>query len=116
MNNQRLIIVANRLPVHITNDYGSTGIHPVSGGLVSAIKSFLQHSHREFSDILWAGVPGCSTMQWEDAIGNLRDSEFSYLPVFPKEEQYEKYYNGFSNSVLWSMLIGNTSTLTSLSW
>jgi trehalose 6-phosphate synthase/phosphatase len=103
MKHQRLFIVANRLPICVTGEKEGASIQPVSGGLVSAVNSYLQHSQNNFSEVFWAGVPGCSPATWNEASNHLPQSPFTYLPVLVYKEQYEKYYNGFSNSVLWPL-------------
>ena len=99
---KRLFIVANRLPITIDAEAGPT---PSSGGLVTAISSYLaQASDKiDFSEIFWTGVPGCSPVSWREAEYRLPSSDYSYIPVFTPKHQYEAYYNGFSNSVLWPL-------------
>lgn len=103
MKRERLFIVANRLPVSITGEKEDAKIQPASGGLVTAIRSYLLHSNNKYSDIFWAGVPGCSEDTWAEASVQLKESHFTYLPVLAEKDQYDKYYNGFSNSVLWPL-------------
>lgn len=103
MNNNRLFIVANRLPVSISNECDDLKIQPSSGGLVSAINSYLDHSESQFAETYWTGVPGCTPPDWEAAAYHLSKGPFTYLPVFVYKEQYDKYYNGLSNSVLWPL-------------
>jgi trehalose 6-phosphate synthase/phosphatase len=101
-NERRLFIVANRLPVCVT-EKEEVHIKPSSGGLVSAIKSYLDKANHQFSEIYWAGVPGCSAAAWKEASNKLDNSSFTYLPVMVYKDQYENYYNGFSNCVLWPL-------------
>jgi trehalose 6-phosphate synthase/phosphatase len=103
MNNSRLFIIANRLPICITGEKEEARIKPTSGGLVSAISSYLQNNDSQFSEVFWAGMPGCSPTTWNEAANHLQESPYTYLPVMVYKEQYEKYYNGFSNSVLWPL-------------
>jgi trehalose 6-phosphate synthase/phosphatase len=103
LNDKRLFIVSNRLPVNVTGEEDAVQIQPSSGGLITAINSYLQNGHNEFSETFWIGVPGCNKTSWNKAIRQLPDSTYTYIPVFLYKEQYEKYYNGFSNSVLWPL-------------
>ncbi len=103
MNNKRLFVIANRLPISITGEKEEARINPSSGGLVSAISSYLQNRDNKFSEVFWAGMPACSHATWNEAINHLQESPYTYLPVIVNKEQYEKYYNGFSNSVLWPL-------------
>jgi trehalose 6-phosphate synthase/phosphatase len=100
---RRLFIVANRLPVQVNGEKGKATISPASGGLVSAVQSYLDHSRNDFSEVFWAGVPGCAPTVWTEATAALPPSTFTYLPVMVFREQYEGYYNGFANSVLWPL-------------
>jgi trehalose 6-phosphate synthase/phosphatase len=101
--NKRLFIVSNRLPVCIEGEGETVKISPASGGLVSAINSYLHQVPNQFAEIFWAGVPGCSASTWNVAVNHIREAPFNYVPVMVYKEQYEKYYNGFSNSVLWPL-------------
>ena len=102
-NQKRLFIVANRLPVCVSGEKESTKIKTASGGLVSAVKSYLEKGDHQFSEVFWTGVPGCSPATWNEVEPQLADPQFTYLPVMIYKEQYENYYNGFSNSVLWPL-------------
>ncbi len=100
---QRLFIVSNRLPVTVVQDGDSISCRQSSGGLISSISAWLQAGGREdFSELYWAGVPGCASAVWNDAIDTAA-AEYHYLPVFVEESRYEQYYNGFSNSLLWPL-------------
>lgn len=97
---RKLFIVSNRLPVTVS----SKGIAPGSGGLVTAIESYLKQSSNEsFSEVVWCGIPGCDLATWIGASKNLVPSTYTYLPVFTPQEEYEEYYSGFSNSALWPL-------------
>ena len=101
---QRLFIISNRLPISIKEKDEDTYIKSSSGGLVSAVKSYVEHIKLEggsgFSEIFWAGVPGCSKSTWEKYSNNI-SSDYNFLPVFIKNSVYDGYYNGMSNSVIW---------------
>ncbi|MBD0293592.1 MAG: trehalose-6-phosphate synthase, partial [Flavisolibacter sp.] len=99
--NKRLFIVSNRLPLTVSEE---NQLLPASGGLVTAINSYLcGTSNHGFSEIFWAGVPGCKAGSWQEATKEIKDTTFTYLPVFVEEQLYEGYYNGHSNSVLWPL-------------
>jgi trehalose 6-phosphate synthase/phosphatase len=98
---RRLFIVSNRLPATVDND---KRIIQASGGLVSAVTSYItKGENSSFSEILWAGVPGCSADTWTTASRELENQTFTYLPVFVPETEYEGYYSGHANSVLWPL-------------
>lgn len=98
---KRLFIVSNRLPITIDEN---KGIQPASGGLVTAINGYMRKGdHKQFSEVFWTGVPGCTKNIWSEAVERKSDPQFTYLPVFIKQAQYNGYYNGHSNSLLWPL-------------
>jgi trehalose 6-phosphate synthase/phosphatase len=104
MNNQnRLFIVSNRLPMTIEDDVDEVRVKPSAGGLITAMDSYLKTDRSTFSETFWVGFAGCSPPTWDKAIRSMEDSGYTYLPVHIYKEQYEKYYNGFSNSVVWPL-------------
>jgi trehalose 6-phosphate synthase/phosphatase len=99
---QRLFIVSNRLPLTVIQDGGEISCRPSSGGLISSISAWLEAGGQDdFSEMYWAGVPGCAPDVWQEAVGTVAD--YDYIPVFIEEPRYEQYYNGFSNSLLWPL-------------
>ena len=99
---KRLLIVSNRLPLTIEKKESEYLPRQSSGGLISAVEAYLNgEGKEEFSARIWAGVPGVSQQVWDKV--DLGQSDYHYLPVFPGEEAYEQYYNGFANSLLWPL-------------
>ena len=103
MTKKRLFIVSSRLPITVKGENNKTTITPASGGLVSAINSYLNLVPNQFSEIFWTGIPGCSATTWNETAGQVDNAPFNYAPVFVQQEQYEMYYNGLANSVLWPL-------------
>lgn len=103
MQKQRLFIVSNRLPISIMEEGGTLNVVPSSGGLVTAVNSFVAMSGNAYKDITWVGVPGCSPTSWAVASRQLPQTAFRYMPVMVFKEQYDHYYNGFANSTLWPL-------------
>jgi len=103
--NNKLFIISNRLPLSIEHGEDGVTLRPSSGGLVSAISAYLANNGKgAFSEQIWAGFPDCDEDTWLRAVSANRDhTEYNYLPVFVEEELYMKYYNGFSNSLLWPL-------------
>ena len=103
----RLFIVSNRLPVNIQETEGDLQVHRSAGGLVAAISSYIQGQHikgpRQFSEVYWAGVPGCTAATWTKAERKLAEQEYQYLPVFIRKRCYDAYYNGYANSLIWPL-------------
>ncbi|CAG9463814.1 unnamed protein product [Pedinophyceae sp. YPF-701] len=98
-SSQRLLIIANRLPVTIRRDAGGNGweLTKSAGGLVSALLGVGSFQ------IKWIGWPGQlvdSHDQHSLARTLARDSLY---PVFLDQETMNLYYNGFCNSILWNL-------------
>ncbi len=90
-----LVIVANRLPVdRVTDPDGATSWRRSPGGLVSALAPVMTSQ-----DGAWIGWPG-------DVGADLRPFEhegMTLVPVSMSTEEYEEYYEGFSNATLWPL-------------
>jgi trehalose 6-phosphate synthase/phosphatase len=106
MSNKRLFIVSNRLPVNITVEDESISVKPASGGLVTSLESYLSRnkgSRNDYNETYWLGVPGCTKAAWKRAETELMNSTYNYVPVFIPKDTYDKYYNGFANSLIWPL-------------
>ncbi len=103
---KRLFIISNRLPLQVTKENNEVVMHPSSGGLVSAVNSYLEYETQknanQFSEQFWIGVPGCSQATWSQAKTE-PEADYTYLPVFVNNQVYNSYYNGMSNSVIWPL-------------
>jgi len=97
----RLIMVSNRLPLSRVKDpvTGKVEYRMSSGGLVTALQGV-----RDELDFLWIGWLGCEIPPEEQsAVREQLLSEYHALPVFLSDDLVDKYYNGFSNDVLWPL-------------
>jgi trehalose 6-phosphate synthase/phosphatase len=97
----RLLIVSNRLPITVKLDEGGVDVVPSSGGLATGLKG-----PHEKSGGLWIGWPG----QQLDGLPAPQKEElakrFEALRVVPlslSEEEIERYYEGYSNEILWPL-------------
>ena len=102
----RLIIVSNRLPFSFDKSGEDIIVRQSSGGLVSAIKSYLdgQSTDSQFTEQIWVGTLEASEEDWEKANRQgIIGSDYGIEPVFTDKKIYEDYYNGFSNSTLWPL-------------
>lgn len=102
LQNARLVIVSNRLPVILTSEEGSLKVHPSLGGLVTALAPVLKNRGG-----LWIGWPG-PVEDDQDAVQALLEKEnrktgFKLRPVFLTQEEVKLYYEGFSNEILWPL-------------
>ena len=103
----RLLIISNRLPFAIDRTGDKVTVRQSSGGLVSAIKSYFEKKGPEtntYSERIWVGSMDAAEEDWKEVQKmDAADKDFNIIPVFPDEEVYEDYYNGFSNSTLWPL-------------
>jgi trehalose 6-phosphate synthase/phosphatase len=110
IENNRLIIVSNRLPFHISERKGELVFSPSSGGLVSSIKSYIdkksnpQTAQKE-NQALWIGSAEISEAKFRAYAkgGNLSCENFVLHPLFLPRTTKDKYYNGFCNNVIWPL-------------
>ncbi|XP_027186709.1 alpha,alpha-trehalose-phosphate synthase [UDP-forming] 1-like isoform X2 [Cicer arietinum] len=98
-NRQRLLVVANRLPVSaIRKGEDSWSLEISAGGLVSALLGVKEFEARWIG---WAGV------NVPDEIGQkaltVALAEKRCIPVFLDEDIVHQYYNGYCNNILWPL-------------
>ncbi|KAJ4726520.1 Alpha,alpha-trehalose-phosphate synthase 1 [Melia azedarach] len=96
---QRLLVVANRLPVSaVRRGEDSWSLEISAGGLVSALLGVKEFEARWIG---WAGV------NVPDEIGQKALTkalaEKWCIPVFLDEEIVHQYYNGYCNNILWPL-------------
>ena len=97
---ERLLIVANRLPIIARMRDSAIGIERSSGGLATGLSAV-----HDSSDSLWIGWPGelprlKSSLRAQLA-GALADCRF--VPVYLSRAEVRGYYDGISNGVLWPL-------------
>ena len=99
----RLITVSNRLPTVLErSDGGIWTARPGSGGLVTAMAPVLRDRGG-----VWIGWPG--TVEGDDVdldhvlAEAARDSGYSLRPVTLTAEERLRYYQGFSNEIVWPL-------------
>lgn len=95
---QRLIVVANRLPLSAFKGIGGDWKLQVSpGGLVSALTCVEGYS------MTWVGWPGQYIEEGER--DSLREAfaKKDCCPVYLDEKTTDLFYNGYCNSVLWQL-------------
>ncbi len=99
----RLIIVSNRLPIVLSqHENGQWQVQPGSGGLVTALAPVLKNRGG-----IWIGWTGTI----HENCGDLKSlfaretKNFGYTlkPVSLTNEDKEKYYEGFSNEIIWPL-------------
>jgi trehalose 6-phosphate synthase/phosphatase len=95
---QRLLIVSNRLPVSAAADADGVRLVDASGGLATGLSSWQAQGKA-----VWIGWPGgaldVEPAQRAELARTLQDRRV--VPVFLTAEEIARYYDGFSNRVLW---------------
>lgn len=97
---QRLIVVSNRLPITITKDAkGEYHFKMSSGGLVSALSGC-----KKTMSFTWIGWTGFYIPPKDRPIVDKRlMEEYSCQAVYLDDDLADRHYNGFSNSILWPL-------------
>jgi trehalose 6-phosphate synthase/phosphatase len=96
----KLILVSNRLPVHVDIKSDNTvQFRSSAGGLATALNGF----HKDHSGSLWVGWPGVIPPEHREEVKNRLLTEYGCYPVFLEEDLVEKFYDGFSNNTLWPL-------------
>lgn len=96
---QRLLVVANRLPVSaVRRGEDSWSLEISAGGLVSALLGVKEFEARWIG---WAGVNVPDEIGQKALTKSL--AEKRCIPVFLDEEIVHQYYNGYCNNILWPL-------------
>jgi trehalose 6-phosphate synthase/phosphatase len=100
MSTSRLLIVSNRLPVTARLEEDRVRLVQASGGLATGLKSW----HRS-SDAAWIGWPGDVSHFTESQKSDLEErlAAAGVIPVYLSHDEVERYYEGFSNRVVWPL-------------
>ncbi|MBN2135946.1 MAG: trehalose-6-phosphate synthase [Acidobacteria bacterium] len=100
LDSHRLVIVSNRLPIQIKKQNGKTTIMRGSGGLITALEPVLRQQHGH-----WIGWPGTyESIDIEDKLANVSEQTgFTMQPVHLTEEEFQNFYYGFSNEIIWPL-------------
>ncbi len=106
VNDDRLVIIANRLPYRISEKQGELSIIPSAGGLVSSIGSYISKDRSTNRSTLWVGSSDLSERKLKPhlgADGELKEGQYLLHPVFLPKNVQDNFYNGFCNSTLWPL-------------
>ncbi|MCK5235792.1 MAG: bifunctional alpha,alpha-trehalose-phosphate synthase (UDP-forming)/trehalose-phosphatase [Deltaproteobacteria bacterium] len=98
----RLVIVSNRLPVNTRIEKGVIKFERSIGGLATGLSSL-----GGFTEQLWLGWPGLSESETNDEtkaeIERRLGAEHGCHPVFIDDKDFEGFYSGFSNDIVWPL-------------
>jgi trehalose 6-phosphate synthase/phosphatase len=94
----RIIVVANRLPVTVAQTEEGLAYKASPGGLVTALSSLAGKYEQ-----VWIGWPGELDLELidQEEVKTKLKTDFNSIPVFLTKPQLNRYYYGFSNKVLW---------------
>ncbi len=97
---QRLVLVSNRLPVTVKLERGEITVGRSGGGLATGLRG-----PHEQSGGLWIGWPGDVARMTEPQRKKLDAhlEELRCVPVYLSSAEVSRYYEGFSNGVLWPL-------------
>lgn len=98
---QRMLIIANRLPVNLILDDGNVTIEPSVGGLSTGLGSF--YSTYDCTWIGWSGIPSEHLDDQQKKAIDASLEEIACRAVHLPEEEVEHYYGGFCNSTIWPL-------------
>jgi trehalose 6-phosphate synthase/phosphatase len=102
----RLLVVSNRLPFSVQRAEAGLELIPSSGGLVTALASYLERRKRAEPNLefVWAGWPGAEVAP-EDAaqLRELSLREHGAFPILLDKGDMDRFYHGFCNSTLWPL-------------
>ena len=96
----RLILVSNRLPVTVKVDRGEVVVARSGGGLAAGLRG-----PHESSQGLWIGWPGDLSRMSDEQRAEVERHlcDLRCVPVVLTPSEVNKYYDGFSNAVLWPL-------------
>jgi trehalose 6-phosphate synthase/phosphatase len=103
----KLIIASYRLPHRLSVVSGKLRVTPSSGGLATALYSFLKNENTDqhFESFHWVGVADVPKKKFErvSSSDHIIDDDLVLHPVFLEGRYNELFYNGFCNAVLWPL-------------
>ena len=96
----RIVVVSNRLPVTVEQEPEGFRVEPSSGGLVTALRPLLKESAG-----VWIGWTGTNESPEIERVlhEHSQQSNFALKHVFMTPEERSRFYDGFSNEVLWPL-------------
>ena len=98
--NRELVIVSNRLPLSFEKEGEQLRVKASSGGLVTALQPLLQEHGG-----IWVGSAGTEQDARipEELAALSREHHYRYEPLFLTPEEQAKFYEGFSNEIVWPL-------------
>lgn len=106
IEDERLVIISNRLPYRISERNDELSIIPSAGGLVSSIGSYISKDVSTRRSTLWVGASDLPERKLRPHLGKdgeLHEGRYLLHPVFLPRNVQDNFYNGFCNSTLWPL-------------
>ena len=97
----RMLLVANRLPISITKRLRELRFTPSPGGLATSLSSLSQSYQCHL--VGWPGIASEKLTDEDKAKISEKLSAEKYSPIFLSQKQVEQYYLGFSNRTIWPL-------------
>jgi trehalose 6-phosphate synthase/phosphatase len=97
----RVILVSNRLPISVHVEHGELVVERSSGGLATGLSGY-----HDRGKSVWIGWPGESWRLSPDQRKALHErlTALRAIPIELSAAEVQRYYDGFSNGVLWPLL------------
>ena len=97
----RMILVSNRLPISVHVERGEVVVERSSGGLATGLSGY-----HDRGESVWIGWPGETWRLSPAQLATLRKrlAALRAVPVELTAAEIQRYYDGFSNGVLWPLL------------
>lgn len=96
----RYLIVSNRLPVTAVVENGNLELKASTGGLATALKQVFGDANAKW--IGWPGETGGLLRKTREQLEEGLEAA-GMVPVYLAAKQVERFYEGFSNGVLWPL-------------
>lgn len=95
----RLFVVSNRLPFTVRRSGSQLSVEKSCGGLVTALEPLLQRAGG-----CWIGSLGAECdPEIVQLLKSTCKNPFELRPVSIKEKEYQDFYNGCSNEIIWPL-------------
>ena len=111
----RLVIVSNRLPITVSDGAGGLDIQRSPGGLATGLAG-----PHDAGNGLWIGWAGLATTPGDELHASLERElrPMRLIPVPLSADELQRYYEGFSNGVLWPLFhhLGEQVPLQVMDW
>ena len=104
----RILVIANRLPITVTEKEGQFKFKESVGGLVTGLSAYLDSlkgSSFFKLNYLWVGWSGITVddKARQEELKSKMITEFNAQPVFLSEDAMDKFYHGFCNKTIWPL-------------